>query len=161
MAIFRQMHRMNPKWPQTLQGQRYPIRILRWPMTSKYQSNISICFAPRPAVFKLQAIFRQVNWITPKWPWTLKRPISPIDMLQLPMANKCPPVSLYGQAFSSYRPFWDKCIKWSQNDLEYYKVKGTPFTYTTTYDFQNFTPPHSMACRFRVTGHFETSLSKD
>ncbi len=31
--------------------------------------------------------------------------------------------SLQGKPFSSYTPFWDR---WPQNDLEHYKVKGTP-----------------------------------
>ena len=28
--------------------------------------------------------------------------------------------------FLSYRPFWDKYIKFPQNNLEHYKTKGTP-----------------------------------
>ena len=36
---------------------------------------------------------------------------------------------LYGQPFSSYRPFWSTSIEWPRNDLagvaEHYKVKGT------------------------------------
>ncbi len=36
-------------------------------------------------------------------------------------------VSLYDQTFSRYRPFWDKCTEWQQNDLEPYKVKCTPY----------------------------------
>ena len=39
---------------------------------STFESQISIRFAPRPTVFELQAILKQVHQITPKWLWTLQ-----------------------------------------------------------------------------------------
>ena len=37
------------------------------------------------------------------------------------------PVSLYEEPFLSYRPFWEKCIEWPQNDLEHYELKCTQY----------------------------------
>ncbi len=36
------------------------------------KSQTLVPFALRPAVFELQAILRQLRWMTPKWPWTQK-----------------------------------------------------------------------------------------
>ena len=38
--------------------------------TSIHESQISLRFALQPAVSEIQAILRQVNWMTPKWHWT-------------------------------------------------------------------------------------------
>ena len=51
----------DPKWPWTLKGQMYPIYMLQLPP----ESQISLNFALRLAIFKLQAILRQVHWMTP------------------------------------------------------------------------------------------------
>ncbi len=39
---------------------------------STLELKISVCFTLRWSVFELQAILRQVHWMTPKWPWTIK-----------------------------------------------------------------------------------------
>ncbi len=36
-------------------------------------------------------------------------------------------VSLYDELLSSYKPFWKKCTKWPQNDIEHYKLKWSPY----------------------------------
>ncbi len=55
--------------------------------SSKYTPYIVYCttlstkftrFALQPSIFELQAILRQVHWITPKLPWTLKGQRYPI-----------------------------------------------------------------------------------
>ncbi len=73
-------------------------------------------FRSTTAVFKLQAIFRQVHWMTRKWTETLEIHRYPIYMWQ---------------------------IQWN-----------TPRV-------PNFTPFHSTANHFRVTGHSQTSEPND
>ncbi len=70
-------------------------------------------------------------------------------------------ISLCGLPFSSYMPFWDKCTEWPQNDLEYWKVKGTRYAYHKRPRVPNCTMLRSTASHFRVTGRFETSASND
>ena len=60
--------------------------------TTVPESQISLSFPLRPALFEIQAILRQVHWITPKWPWTLKSQIT------LYMYNWCP-------RFPNFTPF--------------------------------------------------------
>ncbi len=36
------------------------------------ESEVSVRFTLRHAIFELQAILRQVHQMTPKWRWTLK-----------------------------------------------------------------------------------------
>ncbi len=50
----------------------------------------------------------------------------PIHVLQVSTRPKFT-VSLYDESFSSYRPFWEKCTKWPQHDLEHYKLKCSPY----------------------------------
>ncbi len=52
--------------------------------------------------------------------------------------------------FWSYRPFWDKCTKWPQNDLEQYN--GVLLTLTSKCQSISL----YMTSRFQVTGHLET-----
>ncbi len=83
------------------------------------------------------------------------------NMLQEPFNPKFHSVSLYGQPLSCYRPFWIKCTKWPQNNLEHQEVKGTPYTsykYSRVPEFGSFC---STASQFQVTGHFETSAPND
>ncbi len=53
----------------------------------------------------------------PKWHWTLTGQRSPVYTLQVPPNPKFPSASLDGQPFSSYRPFWETCTEWPQNDI--------------------------------------------
>ena len=41
-------------------------------ITIVHESQISLRFALWPALFEIQAILRQVHWMTPNWPWTLQ-----------------------------------------------------------------------------------------
>ncbi len=89
-------------------------------------------------------------------------PPSPSPKFQCVSLYAPPRVSiLYGQPFSIYRPFWDKCSKWPQNDLWTLKVKGTSYIYYNQPQVPNFTPFTCTASRFRVTAPFETSAPKD
>ncbi len=82
-AILRQVHRMTPKWPWTLQPKIYPTYY-----TSVPDSQISLRFALRPAVLELYKSFwkkctwmKQVQVNDPKLPWTLLGQMHPIYML--------------------------------------------------------------------------------
>ena len=88
-------------------------------VTTTPDSQISLCFTLRSIVFRLQAILRQLHWLTPKWPWRLKGQRYPIYILELTPSPKFHSISLYGQPFASYRTFWEKCIRWLQNDLKH------------------------------------------
>ncbi len=119
------------------------------------ESQISLRFALRPAFFNIQAIWRQVHRMIPKWPWTLQGQRYPINVLLVSMCPKFHSVSLYDEPFSSYGPFWDKCTEWPQNNLEPYKFKCTLYIYNYCPWVPDFTPFRSTTSRFRVTGHFE------
>ncbi len=54
LDILRQVHPMTPKWPWTLQGQRYPMHILFVSLSPKFQS-IWLC---DQLFFELQAILK-------------------------------------------------------------------------------------------------------
>ncbi len=66
----------------------------------------------------------------------------------------------YDQPCLSYRPFWDKCSEWHQNE-EPYRVKDSPLYMYYWYRLvANFSPFHSTASCFWVTGHFEKKCTK-
>ncbi len=46
--------------------------------------------------------------------------IYPIYVLPVTTSPKFHSVLLFDGLFSSYRPFWEKCTEWPQNDLEQY-----------------------------------------
>ena len=130
-AILRRVHQMIPKWPWTIQGQMYPIYVLLVSPIPKFQSislysptrsnvlNICITSIPRfqillnfalwPADVDIQAILRQVHWITPKWPWTL-----------------------HGTRYkvAENRKF-RQCTELPQTDFEILTVKSTSYTLST------------------------------
>ncbi len=68
-------------------------------------------------VFELQTILRLVHRTTPV----------PHICVTTALNPKFQSVWLYDQLFWSYRAFWHKYTEWPQNDLENYKVKGTPY----------------------------------
>ena len=84
-------------------------------ITTVAESQISIRFTLRPAIFELQAILRQVHRWPPKVTLNTKRSKLP----HIPMSPKFQSILLYGKPFLSYRPFWDKCTKWPQNYLKH------------------------------------------
>ena len=97
-------------------------KVLHIHVTITPKSQISLRVALWPAVFTLQAIFKQVHQITPKWPLTLKGQRYPIYMLQLPLLPNCSLFCCTAGCFQvkGYRPFWDKCTELTQNGIEHY-----------------------------------------
>ncbi len=55
-----------------------------------------------------------------------------------------------------YRPYWDKYIKSSQNDIEHYKVKCPLNICITRVPESQISVRFNLTTRFRVTGYFET-----
>ena len=115
-AILRQVHWMTPKWPWTVQDQRYPRNV-----TSVQESQISIRFALRPALFEIQAILRQVHRMTAKWPWTLPGHMCPIYMLAVSISPKFHSISLYDEPFSRYRLFLP-LPKWECSSVPHFLI---------------------------------------
>ncbi len=89
--------------------------------------KISLRSSLRPAVFQLQAILRQVHWMTPKWPWTLQHLVYTRSLISVTNIYESQISVLFcstSNRFLSYRPFWDKVTEWPQNDLEHCEVKS-------------------------------------
>ncbi len=63
----------------------------------------------------------------PKTTLDTTRSACPIYVLLVSSSPKFLFISFFGQPFSSYRPFWDKCTEWPQNYLQQYKVISTPY----------------------------------
>ena len=98
---------MSPKWPETLQGQMYPIYVLLVSLTPKLQSK------------------KCTEW-----------PQNDLEPYKVKLTHTCIISILESQISARFTvrpavfeitPFWDKCNKWTQNDLEPYKVKCTPY----------------------------------
>ena len=85
-------------------------------VTSIHKSQISLRFALQWAIFELQAILRQVHWMTPNWPWTLQGLRYPIYVTSVRESQILLHFTLRNP-FLSYRPFWDKCTEWPQMTL--------------------------------------------
>ena len=93
------------EWPQIdLDNTRsnYPI-----PYTTVPEPQISLHFVLRPAIFELQAIFRQVHRMTPKGSWTLQDQRYTTYVLLVSSSPKFHSVLLYDQPFSKYRTFYN------------------------------------------------------
>ena len=73
-----------------------------------------------------------------------------IYVLLVSTGPNCQSILLCDQPFSICRPFWDKCTKWAQNDLEPYKVKCKYMHYQCR-RVSNFSPFHSMTI-FKLQG---------
>ncbi len=121
-VISRQVHQITSNWPWSLQGHMYPIypKVICTPYTCYYY-QCSLRFALQPAIFELQAILKQVHWMTSKWPWTLQGQRYTTYVLLVSPSPKFWSVSLYDQPFSRHRSFWGK------RDLECCKVICTPY----------------------------------
>ena len=73
-------------------------------VTSIPESQISVRFALRPAIFELQAILRQVDRMTPKRPRLLECERCPIYVTNNPGSQISPHfIFLYDQPFSRYK----------------------------------------------------------
>ncbi len=49
--------------------------------------------------------------------------------IRLKFQSARPVVSNNSILKTSYRPFWDNCTEWLQNDIKHWKVKGTSYAY--------------------------------
>ncbi len=100
-------------------------------VTGVHESQISLRFALRRAVFKIQAILRKVHGMAPKWHWTLQGQIT------LYIYNSCPwfpnftPFCSMTNLCSRYTPFWDKGTEWPKMTLDTTR-SYVPHTYVTS-----------------------------
>ena len=71
--------------------------------------------------------------------------------------------SVYDQPFLIYRPFWDKCTEWPQNDLKPYKVKdiNIPIYLLLVSASPKFHPFSSNTRCCWVASHFEKKAPND
>ncbi len=93
----RKVPRMTPKWPRTLQGQRYPIHAILESLSPRFHSVRSM--ATR---LGLHAIWRQMHRMNPKWHCTSQFRRYPIMFYQCSIESQisfC--FAQYGQSFSS------------------------------------------------------------
>ncbi len=105
-AISRQIHRMTPKWPWILNGQRYSIYMLQLPLSPKFQSDLLY----DQLFSRYRPFLRHVHRMTPKWPWTVKGQRYP-TWYNYPESQ----ISIFfalrllksASHFLRYRPFWD------------------------------------------------------
>ncbi len=122
----------------------YPIRI-----ASVLESQISVLFTLRPAVFELQAIFRQMHWMTPKWPWTLQSHSYPICVSSVPesqisllrqvhqMTPKWPG-TLQGQMTTSYMCYYCPRFQISVSLYSQPFLNYKPFWKTNALNYPNW-----------------------
>ncbi len=115
-VILRQVHQMTAKRPWTLQGQMYPYMCYLCPRVPK----TSVRFALSPAVFELRAILRKVHRMTPKLTLDSTRANVRHIFVSIHKSQISPHFALRPALFEI------QCTKWPQNDLEVYKIKGTP-----------------------------------
>ena len=94
------------EWPQN-DLEPYKVKCTPY-MYTLPESQISLCFALRPAVFEIQAILKKVHRMTPTWPWMGQGNSYLVYVLLLSTSFKSQSISLYDQPFSRCRPFWDK-----------------------------------------------------
>ncbi len=92
-------------------------------------------FALRAPIFELQAILRSAREMTPKWPLTLKgqRFLTHV----LPVVPTESHISiLFALRPTVYKPIWQRCIEWPQNDIEHWGQMYPICCHTTTPKFQ-------------------------
>ena len=80
------------EWPQNdLEPYKVKLPYTCICITTLRESQISLQFALRPSVLKLQAILRQVHRMTPKWPWRLQgQRYTTYELLASPSPKFCP-----------------------------------------------------------------------
>ena len=142
-------HRTAPNNPRmTLITEMSKIPCVHWILTPEAQ--ISLCFALRPAVFKIQ-VFQKSKCT--EWPQNDLKHLRVKSTLCTLNTNLWGPkfhsVSLYDQSFPRYRIFKNrKCAQWPQNDLNHWSVKCTLCTLNTHPWGSNFTLFCSTVARF-------------
>ncbi len=99
----------------------YPIYISLISMSPKFNS-----FRPTAIHFQVGEHFERSELHDPKMAWKhVSSKVPPYTCYIYPRIQNFHSVSLNGQAFSSYRPFWNKCTEWPQHDHKQYKINGT------------------------------------
>ncbi len=107
------------EWPQS-DLEPYKAKLPYICIIRVHDSQISLRFALRPALFEIQTILRQVHRMTPNWSWTLQRQIT------LYLYNKTVPESQISLRFAlrlavlGLQAILRHCTEWPQNDLEHY-----------------------------------------
>ncbi len=141
----------DPK--KNLNTKRWTVPHIHVATTPEWQ--ISLRFALRLAFIELWASLKQVHWITPKWPWTLKCQRYHIYMLKVS-------ISLY-DVFRRFRVtghFETSAPNDSKITLNTERSKVTHIHAKST-RVPNFTPFCSTISCFRLTAHFETTAPND
>ncbi len=120
------------EWPWTI-NQKYPIYVLLVSLNPEFQSVFlyeQLFWKYSPFWEKSPKLPHMTLNATRLWSWTLQgHTLYALLVLVSPESQ----ISHCDQPFLSYKPFWDKCIEWSQNDhdvLEHYKAKGSPYVPT-------------------------------
>ena len=103
-------------------------------VTSDLRSQVSFFFTLRTVVLKLQAI----SDMCIEWTLQLRSKIC-----QGPQVPTFQLISLYGQLWSSSRPFWHSCTKRRTNDIEHKRSNVLYMCYNWPW-VHNFTPCRSM-----------------
>ncbi len=153
-ATLRQVHRMTPNWPWTLQCQ-----ITLYYITTVPESQISLRFALQPEVLELQAILRHVHWMTSKWPWTLLGQRYTTYVLLVSPSPKFCSVLLYDQRFPWYSTFYNSCgpmMKFKNSLkiwLQFQKSKTVLFVRTTQKKIQEKRWKDSTVIEGRSSSH--------
>ncbi len=95
------LEKSAPDDPKVISNPTRAIDVPIYVFTSVPDSQISVRFALRPGVFGLQAFWRKVHQITPKWPCTLQGQMFPIYVLLVVSTTpKFHSISLYDPPFS-------------------------------------------------------------
>ncbi len=127
-ATSRQVHQMTPKWPWTLQGQRYPIYVLLVSLSSKVQSSKITQFggighfetnAPNDREMALKQF--QGHFAS-----DLVVRGTPYMCYWCSWVPYFSPFPLQASVFG-LQTIWDNWTEWPQFDVVHYKVKGTPY----------------------------------
>ena len=114
----RQVHWMNPT---------RSTNVRHICITTIPECQISLCFALQPAITEIQAILRQVHWMTPKWPWTLQGKRYPIYVLPVSLSHKFQSVLVHNHPFSIYRTFYNSTLTTMLNGQRKNKKKCKKF----------------------------------
>ena len=136
-AILRQMRRITPKWPWTLQGHRC--------LTYVWVKDFTP-FCSTTSRFRVFGHFETSEQNYPKNDLEHYRVKDTLYMRVLLMSQgpKFHPIFLYDQPFSRYKVVDNrKCTKWHQNDFEYLTVKSTLYTLNIYLPGQNILLFHS------------------
>ncbi len=119
-------------------------------VTSIHESQISLRFTLRPAVFETQAILRQAHWMTPKLTLNSTRSKVFMYVLLVSLSLKFHPIFLNNQLFSRHKVVDNqKCASWPRNDLEHLIVKSTLYTLNTNLRGPYFCSFHSTTSCFQ------------